>query len=246
MQYEQVTWYSERLGRDMTIRVYGHYGVPIIVFPCQDKQSDDFANNGMIDVLSPYINEGRIKLFCLDSNDNETVSYNGWDKAHAAYLLNQYHEYLINEVLPFVYQKQCGECLPYLLGCSMGASHAANNFLRRPELFSGFLGISGNYDIASFFKGYFNEDVYNNSPCHYLENMPDNHPYIEIYNSKRCITVVGSGDWEHLVYYSNEWLARIIREKRIKMYCNFRDQNSIHDWVSWKAYICHYLDYLIK
>lgn len=57
----------------------------------------------------------------------------------------------------------------------MGASHAANNFFIRPELFSGFIALSGRYDIASFFKGYFDDNVYNNSPVHYLVNMDNNH-----------------------------------------------------------------------
>ena len=55
MQYEEVRWYSDRLNREMRIKVYGHYGPAIIAFPCQDKQSDDFYNNGMIDVLSSFI-----------------------------------------------------------------------------------------------------------------------------------------------------------------------------------------------
>ena len=246
MQYEETSWYSSRVNREMKIRIYGHYGVPILVFPCQDKQSDDFSNNGMIDTLSWYIDNGKIKLYCVDSIDDITVSSTDWDKAHAAYMLEQYHQYIINEVLPFIYDKQKGYCLPYLLGLSMGASHSANTFFRRPELFSGFLALSGNYDIASFFNGYMNNDVYNNSPVHYLTNMDYNHPYIDIYNQKKIIIVVGQGAWEHLVYYSNEWINNILNSKGINAWVEFRDANSYHDWSSWKSYIGYYLNYLIE
>ena len=47
MKYEEVSWYSERLNRYMKIRIYGHYGPAFIAFPCQDKLSDDFSNNGI-------------------------------------------------------------------------------------------------------------------------------------------------------------------------------------------------------
>lgn len=245
MKYEEVCWYSERLGRDMRIKIYGHYGPAFIAFPCQDKQSDDFYNHGMIDVLANFIEEGRMKLYCLDSNDEETVSSTSWDKAHAGHCLEMYHQYLINEVLPFIYDKQGGYCEPFLIGMSMGGSHASNNFFRRPELFSGFLSLSGKFDIASFFGGYMNEDIYNNSPVHYLRNMPSDHPYIDIYNQKQMIVVVGKGAFEHLVLSTNYELAEIAKEKEIHIDFNFWDENSIHDWPSWKYQMPYFLNKII-
>ncbi len=245
MKFEEVSWYSSRLGRVMHIKVYGHYGPAFIAFPCQDKQSDDFSNNGMINALSWFLENGKMKLFCLDSNDSETVSDIFWDKAKAAHKLELYHQYLIEEVLPFVYENMCGECLPYLIGMSMGGSHASNNFFRRPELFSGFISLSGKYDIASFFGGYFNDDVYNNSPVHYLENMPGDHPYINIYNSKIMTVVVGQGAYEHLVLDSNYRLRDIAYDKGIHIDFKFGDENSIHDWVSWLYQMPYFISRLV-
>lgn len=245
MKYEEVSWYSERLNREMHIKIYGHYGPAFIAFPCQNKQSDDFFNNGMIDALSSFIEEGKLKLFCLDSNDDETVSNESWDKAPAGYKLEMYHQYLINEVLPFVYDKQFGRCEPYLVGMSMGASHAANNFFRRPELFSGFIGLSGKYDIASFFGGYIDENIYNNSPTHYLKNMDINHPYINIYNQKKMIVVVGHGAWEHLVLNTNYELRDIAQMKGININFNFWDENSVHDWSSWLYQMPYFISKII-
>ena len=234
MKYEEVSWYSERLAREMRIKIYGHYGPAFVAFPCQNKQSDDFSNNGMIDALSWFLENGKMKLFCLDSNDDETVSSESWDKAHGAYKLEMYHQYFINEVMPFIYKNfEGGHCEPYLIGCSMGASHAANNFFRRPELFAGFIGLSGKYDVASFFGGYFDDNVYNNSPVHYLRNMDPSHPYINIYNSKNMISVVGRGAYEFLVLDSNFDLADICKQKGIHIDYNFWDELSVHDWKSW-------------
>ena len=245
MKYEEVCWYSDRVKRDMRIKVYGHYGVPVIAFPCQGKQSDDFANNGMIEVLAPFIESGRMKLFCLDSNDDVTVSYQGWGRAFAVHELEMYHQYFIQEVLPFVYDNQCGKCLPYLIGMSMGASHAANHFFRRPELFSGFIALSGQYDIASFFDGFFNDELYYNSPVHYLGGMSPDHPYVYLYNHKKMIVTVGSGAWEHLVLYSNYQLRDIAERLGVNIEFNFWDENSVHDWVSWKYQLPIFLNKIL-
>ena len=245
MQFEEATWYSERLGRDMNIKVYGHYGYPFVAFPCQDGQSDDLAINGMIDVLEPYIESGKIKLYCLDGVDEESISSKSWDKAHCAYILEQYHQYFINEALPFIYDKQGGYCEPMLFGMSAGASHAANNFFRRPELFAGFISLSGKFDLSSFFEGYMNSDVYNNSPVDYLRNMPWDHPYIDIYNQKTMICCVGRGRFEHLVLDSNYELARIAEEKGIHIDFNFWDENSVHDWESWHYQMPYFLDKIL-
>lgn len=233
MQYKEVSWYSERLNRNMRIKIYGHFGPAFVAFPCQDKQSDDFANNGMIDALTPYIEEGRMKLFCLDSNDDETVSFHSWDKGHATHQLEMYHQYFIEEALPFIKNVQGGYGEIYLIGMSMGASHAANHFFRRPELFSGFIALSGKYDIETFFDGYFDDNLYNNSPVTYLANMDGNHPYINIYNQKKMIVVVGQGAYEHLVSDSNYRLRDIAYSKNIHIDFHFWDENSVHDWSSW-------------
>ena len=246
MQYEEISWYSPSVNREMRIRIYGHFGMPVIAFPCQGKQSDDFSNNGMIDALAPLINDGRMKLFCIDANDDETVSDESWDHGKAAYHLELYYHYVVDELLPFVYSKQGGPCEPFLIGASMGGSHAANQFFRRPELYSGFLALSCSFDLARFFGGHMDENVYNNSPVHYLKNMPTDHPYISIYNRKRMIVVVGDGAWEHLVKYTYHWLESITNEKGIHVEYNYWDANSIHDWPSWRYQMPYFLDRVLN
>lgn len=245
MKYEEVSWYSPRLERMMRIKIYGHYGPAIIVFPCQNKQSDDFYNNGMIDTLSDWLEEGKFKLFCLDSVDYDTVSSPSWDKAHAAWILDQYHQYVIFEVLPFIKQCNPGDKDPYVMGISMGGSHSSIAFFRRPELFSGILSLSGQFDVAHFFNGYFNDDVYNNSPAHFLENMDVNHPWIEKYNQKRMIFTCGQGMYEDEVLYSNFWLRDILNKKGINAWYDILGFDCTHDWCSWKPQMRHYLPLLL-
>ena len=246
MQYEEISWFSPHVNREMKIRIYGHYGIPFICFPCQDKDSSDWANNGMIDHLSDYIESGKIKLFCVDTNDSDTVSSTSWDRERATYLFDQYHQYIVEEVLPYVCFKQGGNCEPYLIGCSMGGSYAAINFFRRPDLFAGFVGLSGNYDMSYFFNDCFNSYVYNNSPVHFLDGMPEDHPWIEKYNTRGMVVCIGSGSYEHLVSYSNTWLQEVTNRKHINVWYNFWDDLSIHDWSSWKYEARYFISTLFE
>ena len=245
MQHEEATWYSDRVHRDMNIRIYGHYGYPVIAFPCQDKGSDDFYHNGMLTALTPLIEAGRMKLFCVSTNDDVTISHKDWDHGKAAYELEQYHHYLIQEVLPFVYNKQGGFCLPLLVGASMGGTHAANHFFRRPDLFIGFISLSCSFDISRFFDGYFDDNVYNNSPIHYLKNMGWDHSYIELYRQRTMIAVVGSGNFEYLVDYTYHWLQSVTDEKGIPVQYHYWDHNSVHDWSSWNYQMPYFLNEIL-
>ena len=53
MYTEYYKEYSYNLDRDMEFKVYGHAGIPFIVFPCQNGKFYDFENRkALIDKLS--------------------------------------------------------------------------------------------------------------------------------------------------------------------------------------------------
>ena len=57
------------IDRGMTIIQYGHYGRPMLVFSSEAGRAWDFENNGMLDAIGYLINDGRIKLYCVDTLD---------------------------------------------------------------------------------------------------------------------------------------------------------------------------------
>ena len=237
--------YSFNLNRIMNVKIYGHYGVPILVFPCQDKMSDDFENFGMIDTLSSFIESGKIKLICVDSIDRETLSNYWGDKEYRSHMQNQYVKYIIDEVLPIIYDDNKGFTLPYVTGCSMGATQASILFFRRPDLFAGVLGLSGYYEIVSLFDGWVNDNVYNNSPITFLKNMSSNHPYINIYNSKKIIFCMGQGAWENQLAWTFYELRNILNEKNINAWMDIWGYDCSHDWYWWKAQMVYFIPFLI-
>ena len=60
------------IDRGMTIVQYGHYGRPVLVFPSEAGRAWDFENNGMLDAIGNLINDGRVKLYCVDTLDADT------------------------------------------------------------------------------------------------------------------------------------------------------------------------------
>ena len=74
--------YSRELGRDMEFKSYGWGGVPLLAVPCQNGRFFDWEGFGMLDTLRDYLDQGRIRLFTLDTIDSETVSDVNGDPWH--------------------------------------------------------------------------------------------------------------------------------------------------------------------
>ncbi|MBQ0021753.1 MAG: hypothetical protein KBT29_00780 [Prevotellaceae bacterium] len=87
--------WSNSLGRDMEYKVYGTEGNGVLVFPSQDQRFYEWEDNGMIDVLAPMIEAGKLHLICCDSIDNETWS-NGVNGSNVQFVSDKeksrYHE----------------------------------------------------------------------------------------------------------------------------------------------------------
>ncbi len=128
-------------------------------------------------------------------------------------------------------------------GCSLGATHAANLFYRRPDLFDSMLAISGIYTAEYGFDGYMDEVVYQNSPVHYMANLPADHPYISLYNQKKSVICVGLGPWE--IPDSTRRLHQILMDKGINTWVDYWGHDVAHDWDWWYKQVPYFLPYLI-
>ena len=242
---EEITRYSRCLERDMHIMVYGHDGLPFLAFPTQDSMCHNFEDFGMIHELRDYLEHGRIRLFVVDTVDAESWSPKDWDKSFRSMRQEQYYRYITEEAMPFVLE-WTGGLLPMTTGMSMGANHALNFFLRRPDLFSGVLGLSGVYDTDVFFDGWMDGTLYMNSPERYLPNMPADHPYVRLYNEKKIILCVGQGAWEEDGVRSLRFLESVFRDKGIHARCDFWGFDVNHDWPWWFRQMHYFLPILLN
>src|SRR6202008_1305675 len=216
--------------------VFGHGGVPIIVFPSSQARFYEFEDRGMVHSVGHKIDNGEIQLYCVDSLDSESW-YNRnvpprWRIARQI----QYQEYILNEVLRLVRLKN-GDSHLISLGCSFGGYHAVNIALRHPDVFTGFLSMSGAFDLSNFLGSYYDQDVYFNLPMHYLPNLSDPW-YFERY--RRNTYILGTG-WDDQCLGQKQELDRIMSSKNIphKIY-TWETWNS-HDWPTWQRMIQEYL-----
>ena len=207
-------WYSPAIGRDMEIKVYGHGGRPVLFIPCQNGRFYDFENYRMTDAWSPWIDSGECMVFAIDTLDEETYSAD-YDPYWRIRRHEDWMRYIFDEVVPFIrdmtMDRNGWDGVPGVIafGCSLGATHAANLYFRRPDLFDGLLALSGIYTSEYGFGSYMDEEVYKNSPVHYLGGMAPDHPFIGLYNQHKAVIVVGQGAWE--LRYSPQF-DRLLRE----------------------------------
>jgi esterase/lipase superfamily enzyme len=66
MVREYHKWHSPRLGREMELLVFGHAGLPVVVFPTSGGRFYEFEDRQMIAALSGKIDAGRLQVFCVD------------------------------------------------------------------------------------------------------------------------------------------------------------------------------------
>ena len=194
MQYHK--WHSPALNRDMECKVYGRSGRPMLFVPCQDGRFFDFENFHMADTLAPWIDEGQLMVFSIDTIDRETWSNTNGNPRWRIERHEQWIRYIIDEMAPFMRSlaNECNGWTGYpgimVFGCSLGALHAANLYFRFPDVFDCLLALSGVYSADYGFGGYMDDLVYLNSPVHYLENMSPDHPYLKKYNVKKAVFCV--------------------------------------------------------
>lgn len=244
MHTESHRWYSPQLEREMALKVYGHWGQPFIVFPCSRGRYYDYESMGMIAAIAPFIDGGRIKLYCVDSIDAESwydfsVPPSERNARHEAY-----DHYITTEVVPFI-RSHCRQNAVRVManGCSMGAFHAVNFFLKHPDLFEGTIALSGLFRLDRSEFGLTGSDipaVYFNSPLNYLAGLSD--PWILDYcRRSTIIACVGQGAWEEETLADTRHLQALLAEKSIPAWIDFWGHDVNHDWPWWFRQMNHFL-----
>ncbi|MBO6046146.1 MAG: esterase family protein [Erysipelotrichaceae bacterium] len=250
MKIEYYKEYSEALNRDMEFKVYGHAGRPLLVFPTQDGRFFDFENRHMVDTIADLIEQGRVQLFCCDSMDKEGWSpYYGYSYEHRTYIIEQYYLYIVNELVPRIFEinSNGGDYADgiYTTGCSMGASHAANFLFRRPDIFKGCIALSGYYDSDLFFDDYHDAITYRNSPIEYINGMSYDHPYVSLYRQCRIVLCCGQGAWEDDMIRSTARMQELLNYKDIPAWIDFWGYDVNHDWDWWEIQFPYFVERVI-
>jgi esterase/lipase superfamily enzyme len=235
MKREYHKHHSNRLRREMELLVFGHAGTAVLVFPTSGGRFFEFEDHGMVAALAGKIDAGEVQLYCVDSVNAESW-YNRAIHPRARIARHmQYEEYLLNEIVGLVRERN-REGKLITLGCSFGGYHAVNLALRRPDTFSGFVSLSGAYDLSAFLDGYYDEDCYYHLPTHYLPNLNDRW-YLDRYRANRFVMATG---WDDHCLSENQNLDRILNEKGIAHRFDVWNAENSHDWPTWRRMVGEY------
>ena len=237
--------WSSYLNREMEFKVYGHGGKSVLFVPCQGGRFFDFENFKMLDAWADWIESGQCRVFSVDCIDNEAWAAQGADNRWRIENHERWYNYVVNELVPTIHYIACYGDPIMTFGCSMGAMHAANLYYRRPDLFDSCFAISGLYGNKLFFGDYCDDLVYNNCPCLYLQNMPQDHWYMDLYRSQKSLVVCGQGAWEEPLLESTRWLDTVCRSKGIPTRFEYWGYDVNHDWPWWFRMVRTYLPWLL-
>ena len=244
MQIEYIREYSPILDREVEFKRYGYSGKPVLVFPSQDGNCNQYEDFGMIDVLSDFIEQGKIQVFCVGSVDLESWSDLNGNPRYRIEMQERWFEHICYEMVPRIqYISWRSDII--VTGCSMGGSHAGILFFRRPDLFDTLISLSGQFDARMFFGNYMDDLVYNNSVVDFLKDMPWNHPYLDLYRQKNIIICIGQGAWEGELLPSNRELDRILCEKQVPAWFDYWGFDVAHDWPWWRIQIRYFMEHIL-
>ena len=240
MKRELTSWYSPSLGKDMPVATYGDFGFALLLVPTAAADYLEYERFQLIDALEPYINAGKVKVFSVNSINNESWLNNKMLGEHKAIRHNQFNNYIYNEVVPFIKNSTSRETPIITSGASFGALHSMNLFLKRPDLINGVIAMSGVYDLNEYSKGFSDEQVYFNSPMSYLPNIHDDGYLNQIRNSNHIHILSGSGDYEDPE--ASRAFAGVLYNKGINYELDIWGTDMKHDWPTWRAMLPYYID----
>jgi esterase/lipase superfamily enzyme len=244
MKRELASWYSPSLNKEMPIAVYGDYGFALLLIPTAAADYLEYERFQLMDHLAPYINSGLVKVFSIDSINNESWMNNQMEPHHKAIRHQQWNSYVYNEVVPFIRSKTSNDTPIITCGASFGALHSMNLFLKRPDLINGVVAMSGVYDLTEYTKGHYDDDVYFNSPMHYMPNLNDHAMLEQIRRSRHIHILTGSGSFEDPS--SSGRFAKILYDKGIWYELDVWGPEWPHDWNTWRAMLPQYLESRFK
>ncbi|NML21793.1 esterase [Pseudoflavitalea sp. G-6-1-2] len=226
-------WHSPALNKSMPIATYGFYGYALLLIPTAAADYLEYERFQLIDSLAPHIDAGRVKVFSIDSINNESWMNQQMEPRDKAVRHQQWNQYVLEEVIPYIRQQTSEETPILTCGASFGALHSANLFFKRPDLINGCIAMSGVYSLTEYTRGYFDDDVYFNSPAHYLPNLNDHAILEQIRKSNHIHILSGSGAYEDP--NAARQLAGILQSKGIGHELNIWGPEWSHDWPTWRA-----------
>jgi len=223
----------------MGIAVFGHYGPPMLAFPTSHGDEWELQRHSLIGAIGDFIDAGRVKVFSVGSNNNDSFLNKGAHPFHRSWRQRVFDDYIRNEVIPFIHHHCQTPGLPVTtLGASLGAYHAVNTLLRYPHLVKRCYAMSRVYDLRRFMDGLYDDNFYFHNPIDYVANLTDRW-YLEQLRTCEIRLITGSGPWEDSSY--SYAFSGILSRQGIAHHLDDWGPRGGHDWPYWHAMLREYL-----
>jgi esterase/lipase superfamily enzyme len=221
---------------------YGWMGRPVLVFPSEQGARWDYEANGMLDGIGWLLDQGRVKIYCVDSFDSGSWQDKSVPLEERARRHGIFEDWIVNGVAPFIRHDCAGRGDIILTGSSFGAYHAANFALKRADLFPLAICMSGVYDVSVVGWGERGDAVYFNNPMDYVQHLGGDH-LDWLRSAVSLLLVCGQGQWEDTTgaLESTKAFAWQLGSKGIRHELDLWGWDVPHDWPSWRAQIAHHL-----
>jgi esterase/lipase superfamily enzyme len=232
---------SAAMGRQVHVWCYGNYGLPVIAFPSAAGFAHEWDKQGMIAVLSPLLQRGRIKLYCPESNVGEAWTRKDAPLAERMHKHLAYERFVLDTLVPFVRHDCRWPDAPITAtGCSLGAMYAANFALKHPDVFRRALCMSGRYLATALTEGESNLDVYFSNPLAYVQNL-EGEGLQRVRRQTHLTLVCGQGAYEEGCIEETIALGKLLDRKGIPNVTDIWGKESRHDWDWWHKQASHHM-----
>jgi len=196
----------------------------------------------MISSIAHLLDGGKAKVYCVDSFDSGSWYRDDIPLEERAVLHGGYEDWIVNQIVPWIYNDCGGAQAIIVTGCSFGAYHAANFALKHADLFPLAICQSGVYDVSVVGGGHRGDAVYFNNPMDYVGNLWGEHlDWLRSHLS--FLLVCGQGMWEDTTgaLESTKKFAAMLGSKGIRHELDLWGWDVPHDWPSWRNQIAHHL-----
>jgi esterase/lipase superfamily enzyme len=237
MHHEYTAWRSPSLnGRHMGVHVWGHAGAKMLVFPTSLGSHREWTDRRMHLVLRDHLERGWLQMIALDHVHDESWYDKKRHPGARAWRHLQYHDYLVNELLPFVHHRNP---TPYVIaaGASFGGYQAMSFGLRFPRHVDRIIAMSGLFDISGQAQGHMDANVYAANPMAFIPNEHD-HDRLSAMRRQDIIIAIGRGDPN---FGNNEEFSSLLWSKGIGNALRVWDGHA-HDWPYWEKMIRIYVN----
>jgi esterase/lipase superfamily enzyme len=237
MSKTKTSWFSHRLGQEVTVTRWGEIGAPVLFFPTAAADAEEVERFQMVKALEPLLSAGRIKLYSVDSIPGKALLTRD-DASEIGRVQTQYDGFVYHELVPAVRTDCRSPSIEIVAtGPSVGAFNALSMICRHPDVFSKAICMSGTYDLTKWMKNKSSEDHYFASPLHFLPGLGEGEQLAAL-RRRFVLLTHGTGRWEEP---QQSWrVADVLGKKGIPNRVDAWDGRD-HDWPLWRDMLPKYL-----